>query len=215
MLTWIIAAFGWIAGFSAGALRSAVRGLENIIRAVFKYLDAGIRAASSFARSARAQISVFSKYVNRVIADIWDDFRWIVTRLIPDWFQRAVRDAIRWASNTITRVFNDVWGFILSVRGWLIDRINDVKRGLREVRDWLWGWIQHIWDGINALKRALPHVLNGPTTLAHWLIAAIVRELWKYVQANDQRIGRWVRDRSMAFTLWSANRLENIIARLL
>jgi hypothetical protein len=215
MSAWVGAVVAWLLGISPPIVRTIVSGITDLIRAVFNWLDDRVDQALVFARSARAQFTVFSRYVNGFISGVWDQFSWVVNRFVPDRIRRAINSAISWASKAINRFADQVYGYIIAVRDWLRKQINAALNFARGVQQWALGHLRELIDAANALRKALVHVLGGPRRLADWLIGATVSALWRYVQRNEVNVFRWARDRSTAFTLWSAERIESIIGRLL
>lgn len=215
MSSWLAGAIAWVVGLAFGPARNAIRGLGDIIRSTFAWLNLSIGELRRFATGIHRTALAVGRSLNRFASEVWADFQHIYHTFVPAWFRNAVNTAKRWAEGAIADAIRFLLGLIGTFERWARSAINGLRSFIDGVSDWLWGWIRFLQDRINGLLGALRHVLSGASALASWLIGALLSELWKYVQRNETTIFRWMRDRSIAFTLWSANRLERIIARLL
>lgn len=215
MAAWLASVFGWLAGLGAASVRRLARWVREALLSLWHHLERiGTLARQRFFNvlSSVNSLSIsLGIWTARLLADIRD----LYNRYVPRVVRNAVRDAIRWARNRIGDAVRNLSGLLDSWVRWLRDRINDVRAFARNVRDWAARRLAELRSFVNGAVRNLQHVLGGPRRLADWLIGAMVDALLRYVRRNETRIFRWARDRSLAFTLFAAGRLESLIRRLM
>lgn len=213
---------GWISALILSTITRVIRpiriALQRINRAV-NTVWSWINRALDNARRALTRVAVAAAQLWRGIArlgqQVWSRFTWLIWTYIPRTLNSLARNLRRWALDRIRDARNLARGLVGALQRWAQSAINGARWLLSQLTNWARLAVNQLRARIGALLRALGHVLGGPARLAEWLIGAMVRALWRYVRRNDVRIFRWVRDRSLGFTLWAAGRVENLIARLL
>lgn len=213
---WLGSALAWLLSIAPSGVRTLIRNLNFVVRSLWNWVDSMVDNLGRLASRAYNRAVSLGFRISNLAREVWATVRFIYNTFVPNWARWALDSAIHWARRTINRIVDDIFGFVGRVQRAFNRALSDIWNWAIKTRNWL---IDRIRNTINTLRnqilKAIAHVLNGPVTLARWLIAAIVEELWRYVLRNDDRIFRWVRDRTIGFTVFAARRLESLIARLL
>lgn len=215
MNSWIVSVIGWLVGLAPGVIKNVVRNIGELIRSVFNWANAALNAVNKGLANLSNYASKVARSLSGFAGEVWDTVNYIYNTFVPEWSRWALNTARAFASTGIANARQLLDFAIRTARDGLKRLIDNLSAFVNDIVDWAVARFRDATNLLNSLKGALAHVLGGAGVLAEWLIGALVSALWRYVQRNELHIGRWFRDRSLAFTLWSANRLESIIARLL
>lgn len=213
---------GWISALILSTIARVIRPIRLALRRINRAINtvwSWINRALSNARLALSRVATAAAQLWRGIArlgqQVWSRFTWLIWTYIPRRLSNLAGNLRRWALDRVRDARNLARGLVDALRRWAEAAINGARWLLTQLTNWARLAVNQLRARLGGLLRALGHVLGGPARLANWLIGAMVSALWRYVLRNDVRIFRWVRDRSLGFTLWAAGRIESLIARLL
>lgn len=213
---WLADALRWLLGIAPSIIRTVVRNLNFIVRMLWNWVESMVDNLGRLASRAYNRAVSLGFRISNLAREVWATVRFIYNTFVPNWARWALGSAIDWARRTINRIVDDIFGFVGRVQRAFNRALSDVWNFAIKTRNWL---IDRIASAVNALRnqllKALAVVLKGAKAVAQWILGPLLNELWLYVLRNDDRIFRWVRDRTIGFTVFAARRLESLIARLL
>lgn len=209
--TWIYGLINALPGFLSGPARA-------IADRIFGIFDDGIEFAKWLKSGfdyLRVKGSWALFYIRNFAVETLTTVRWLVTIRIPGLINTAASQVRTWATSVINSAINGVKSLISTLRKWAEKAINAANAAIVKARDWLLAKINAITSRLSATVDKWYDRLTNPAKMAEWLIAALMGPLFRYLNANRDRIARWFVNKSPAFTEWLARELDAILRRIL
>lgn len=151
----------------------------------------------------------------RLGTETLNTLRWVVFTRIPQVVNSAVSGAINYLLQQIANVHAFLQGVINGLSSWIGEQINRIDAWLNSVINWASQWINSIWDTLTRIRDIVLSLLTDPARLATWLVEAILMEALRWVDRNADKLFSIFRQRAIAYTLRFADRIEDMLARLL
>lgn len=203
-------------------ISSVTSGLTNLINAavdrilwvynVFIAFFIKVRGAFDYALNGiRSKLSALLNAAN----EIYVTLRWIVFVRIPQIVGTAVRDAVTYVLQQVESVRNYLVGIANNIITWAVNQVQRIDAFIDSVIRWATAHINAIVDTLTRVRDIVYMLLSDPRRLAAWAIDAIVGEFVRWLDRNADRIAIAIRQRSIAYTLMFADRIEDMITRLL
>lgn len=185
--------FAWIHGFILSVL--------NGIKSAFGYFVNGaihqLNKALSFAK------------------EVYTTLRWVIITRIPQAVSAATTSITKWALGQIRAARDYAKGLYDTVIRWSVDRIREIGNTISNVRQWVSDRLTELYNLARKTGELVFTLLTSPQRMARWLVEAMVSELFRHIDRNADRIFTFVRQRSVYYTFRFADRLEDLISRLL
>lgn len=208
----------WIKDVVRGAvsgLRSAIDAVAQRLAAIYSFvLTILVNLKSAFGVAVNGIIQGLNKLI-QFGRETYTTMRWIVVVRIPAVVSSAVNSAINWTVQQINNARLYARQLYDAVTKWAVEQIRSIIATINSFRDWAYAKVGGILTSIGRLNLLVFTLLTSPERMARWVIDALVAELWRYLDRNADRIFTYIRSRSIYYTLRFANRIEDMISRLL
>lgn len=203
-------------------IASLASGLTTLVNAVADRIGWVYNVFIGFFIKVRNAFDAAVKFIQakilaliRLVYEVYLTLRWIVVVRIP----QVVNSAVSAATNYVIQQLIFVRDFL---RGMIDGAIAFIRQQIERVNAWIDQIIRwadkKISDIVATLARVVAIVYNlliDPRKLAAWVIDALIAESLRWVDRNADRLALILRNRSVEFTLYAAQRIENMITRLL
>jgi len=153
--------------------------------------------------------------INNIVREILTTLQWLLRVWIPGQISTAINNLRRLLTQAIDLARRELSALITTLRTWAIARLNDITNALSTFRSWISARVDSAIATLTRVRDIVNTLLTSPERLARWLVGAMVRELYSYIDANFDRIILWFQRRSVAYTVSAVKRIEDLIARLL
>lgn len=204
------------------AINSVVQGTTALINAVLDrvmwvynvFIGVFIRIRSAFdgaINGIRAHFTSLYGLANEVFATLY----WIRYIFLPQFIHGAVTGAIDFLIGLLNDAITFIHSTIDTLRDWAIRQLNRIDAFVDQIIRWATTTFNTIWDTLTRVRDIVIMLLTDPKRLAVWAIDAIMGEVLRWIDRNADRIFQAVRQRSIAITMQAADRIEDMIARLL
>lgn len=208
---WIYGLIDALPGILSGPARA-------IADRIFSIFDDGIEFArwlKSGFDYLRVKGSWALFYIRNFAIETLTTIQWLVITRIPQLISIAASQLRTWATSVINGAINGVKSLVSTLRKWTEKAINAVNAAITKARDWLLGKINAITSRLSVTVDKWYDRMTNPTKMAEWLIAALMGPLFRYLNANKDKIAGWFINKSPAFTAWLARELDAILRRIL
>ena len=210
-----VAIYAWMLSIVPGFLRPGVNWFLNGLRKITGYISwlwntVGGAIGNLYGVFAAVRQHLINFAVTVVYGLLWIRFVWVPAKVseATSWVQR-------WVGGVVATVRNEIIELLQQLSRWAQWAITEVKALISDVIDWAIQQLGKLGALLDALIRALLHVLSGPEVLAEWLVAAMVKALGRYVFNQRDRLFNWLLRGSISFTGWVAGVVEDMIVRML
>lgn len=153
--------------------------------------------------------------IYNIAKEILTTIKWLMTVWIPGRISVAINNLRTLLTRAIDAARRELAALVSVLRAWAITQLNNITNALSTFRKWISDRVDATIATLNRVRDIVNMLLTSPERLAKWAIAAIVRELYSYVDSNFDRIMLWIQRRSVAYTVSAVKRIEDVIARLL
>lgn len=203
-------------------INAAISGLTGLINGVVDRLAWVYNVIITFFIKVRtgfdgALNGLRSKLValHGLAGEIYTTLRWIVITRIPQIVGNAVTNAVNYVIAQINNVGQFLRGLIDGLSDWAWRQIQRIDAFVDQVIRWVTGKLNAITDTLDRVVDIVMNLLTDPKRLAAWVIDAVTDEFLRWLNRNADRIFLVVRQRSVHYTMMFADRIEDMIARLL
>lgn len=141
--------------------------------------------------------------------------RWIVTIEIPRRITAIADSIVAWTREQIERVARAAELARRAVIDWAQRAISSVLAELRQWRDWALREVASIRARIQDLLTRVFDTLGSPDRLVAWILAPLVRALWRYAVDNAARVGEMAWRYRQRIILAALDVLEDVLVRIL
>lgn len=198
-----------------GFMRPAVGWLLNGLRKITGYISSlwnavgnSIGGLYNTIAAVRVHLVTFASTV--VAGLLWLRYVWVPAKVYEG--VNALRGVLSASIAVAKAELLDLLGRLYT---YTVAGLNEARVFVRSVLDWAQRQVARIDAFIDALLRALAHVLSGPDVLAEWLASSTWKALGRYVYAQRDRIFEWLFRGSPSFTAWVARVIEDVLVRML
>jgi len=207
--------FRAILSLAPSTIVSFARGVGDRFSALFGWLSRALgNAYVALATLASVAAHMRGAIVN-IAREIIATLKWYITVRVPALVKSALDSAVRVATALVNAAKVEYKALIATLDRWVKLAVSAVSKAVTDLREWTLEQVNSIIVTLVKVRDIVYLLLTSPTRLASWLVAAMVREIWLYADRNADRIAMWARQKSVAFTVDMAKRIEQIIGRLL
>lgn len=203
-------------------INSVTAGLTALINAVVDriawvynvFIGLGIKVRSAFdgaLNGLRTKLTALASLAR----EVYTTLHWLVFIRIPAVVSHAVTSATNWLVTQLISVRDFLRTLIDNLTAWILQQVRRIDDFFTQVINWAATKFNDLIAKVTWLLSTVVNLLTDPRRLAAWVIDAIVAEFLRWVDRNADRLVIILRERSVAYTIQAAQRIESMIARLL
>lgn len=174
-----------------------------------------------FGRIRTAWSRLYQRFVSLRNGILWS--AWELYTTLRYWFQVKVpsllwhvyTNANTWARKAVADALSRAWHWVYDLRRWAIKSLNWLTDSLGKLRTWAVKALGEVWNTLSRTAKRVADLLGDPRRLAEWAAGAMTSAVLRYLHAKREAIGSWLTRRSVAFTLWFARMLDDVIGRIM
>jgi len=203
-----------IAASVSGIRKLADAAIERISVIYSLIVTAGLALRSGWGRL----LSIFYYWRDRftnLAHEYYLTMYYIITIRIPMYVSHKVDEALRYLSTIISTIENRIVGTVNALSRWVGDWINRIVDTANRLADWALREINRILDTLGRVALLVFTLLTDPRRMAKWILGALVAELIKFVSDNADTILEAARKRSIVYAGRIAERIEEVLVRML
>lgn len=208
----------WIWAVIANAIDPIKRTIQGVIERIavlwglITKVFSGIRGAWSnfYFRVQHIKDAIFGAF-REAYTTLW----WILKVWLPKGYRQLRQGILTWVQAGLRALERLARGLVATAQRLLTNLINIVRdwtaRAFRQIGHIL----SDIWATLRRVRDIVFNLLTDPGRLAQWLAAAMTTAIMRYLYGRKEAIGRWLVTKSVVFTVWFAQQIDNVIGRIL
>jgi phage-related protein len=150
-----------------------------------------------------------------LVSEMWATMAWLIKIRIPQAIGVAVDGIVNWTLRTISNARNALEAAISSVVTWARARLGELQQFLSDLTQWIRETVADIRATLGYIVRIVSALLTDPAHMAEWLFGALVRKVLSYIDTNAEALFDLLLQRGIYYAGKVANRLEEMLVRLL
>lgn len=208
----------WIWAVIAGAIDPIKRTVRDIIERIavlwgtITRVFSGIRGAWSnfYFRVQHIKDAIFSAF-REAYTTLW----WILKVWLPRGYRQLRQGILHWVQAGLRALERLARGLVATAQRILSRIINAVRDWAARAFRLIGHLLSDIWATLRRVRDIVFGLLLDPGKLAAWAAAAMTTAILRYLNGRKEAIGRWLLRGSVAFTIWFAQQVDNVIGRIL
>lgn len=140
---------------------------------------------------------------------------YIINVRIPAVISHTTDVIIRYLTSVIVDVANRVTNAINTLTRWVSSWIDRIVDNANRLADWALQQVNRIIDVLERMGALVFTLLTDPRRLAKWVLAALVMEAVQFASDNADALLDAIRKRSIAYAGRAAERIEEVLVRML
>jgi hypothetical protein len=198
-----------------GPLKTPARWVADRVFAVWDDISAVLRLARG------AWLALWTTWHNWVwaVAAGFEQVLGTLTHLyrqyVPQWIQNATNDILRWVTDRINAILNELRDLQNGLTRWLHDRLAEVIDAFQRWRQFLLDAINETRDVLRDVAKRVATLLTDPNALVSWILASMVTALFHWVDDHFEQVAAYFWARREALLIKGIGRIEALLSRLL
>lgn len=198
-----------------GPLRDAITAVLERIAVIWSAIVAvgtNLRNAwRYFVNAARHKLA----QLRGLVAEAWVTMAWLIKIRIPQVVGTLTDNIVSWTLRTISNARNALEAAISNVATWARARVNELRQFLSDLTTWARETIADITATLLYVVRIVGALLTDPSRMAEWLFGALWRKVLNFIDQNAEALFDLLLQRGIYYAGKVANRLEEMLVRLL
>lgn len=198
-----------------GPLRDAVTAVLERIAVIWSAIVAvgtNLRNAwRYFVNAARHKLA----QLRGLVAEAWVTMAWLIKIRIPQVVGTLTDNIVSWTLRNISNARNALEAAINNVATWARARVNELRQFLSDLTTWARETIADITATLLYVVRIVGALLTDPSRMAEWLFGALWRKVLNFIDQNAEALFDLLLQRGIYYAGKVANRLEEMLVRLL
>lgn len=142
-------------------------------------------------------------------------FYWLIWIRIPQVANSVIDFSIEWAANAILIAKREITETVRLFAAWAKQVLADLWNSLVKLGTWALNEITEIRNLLGRVTDLVFMLLTSPERMAKWLLWALVREAIRFADDNAEQLLDWARRRSVYYAGRVAERIEDVLVRML
>lgn len=151
------------------------------------------------------------RFAGKLYGTLW----YIIHVRIPSMVQDAVTNVVQWTVSVVNAIDAKLTALIISVRDWLVARLNELWDFIRRIVDWIHTRLSEVWDTLGRVRDLVFLLLTDPSRMAAWVAGALLQYVLSFVWHNADALLDLFRQRATYYAGLVAARIEQVLVRLL
>lgn len=191
--------------------RDVARRLSTIWSTITRFFGRLRKAWSLLYTRARA----LATNLRNAFIEAYNTLRWIIFVLVPRALRQLRTSLMLWATRLIIRVERLARGLVAAARDWAARQVRDIRAWITRTIRWAEREVYELWRDLRRTMALVFSLLTSPARFARWAAGAMTTAILRYLDSRRDAIGRWLLRRSVAFTLWLARTIDDVIGRIM
>lgn len=153
--------------------------------------------------------------LSSLASEAYTTLRWLINIRIPQVVNGAVSTVTNWIVAQLNSAISFLRGLIDGVRTWVQQQIQRIDHFIDDIIRWISTRINEVVSILTWVYGTVVNLLTDPRRMATWVIDSIIGEFWRWLDRNADRVFLLIQQRSIHYTMRAADRIENLISRLL
>ncbi len=200
---------------AVGPVRDAVTAVFTRIAAIWSAIIAvgtNLRNAWRYlVNAARHKLA----QLRGLVGEAWATMAWLIKIRIPQAIGVAVNGIVSWTLRTISNARNALEAAISSAVAWARARLGELQQLLSDLIQWIRETVADILSTLGYIVRVVGALLTDPAHMAEWIFGALVRKVISYIDTNADALFDLLLRRGVYYAGKVANRLEEMLVKLL
>lgn len=198
-----------------GVITSFATGVRDRILALYSWINTVLTGVFNAWGKLTSAVSRARDWVTWAIGEAYLTAKWTVQIRVPALIRAGVDNLRRALTALIDAAEVRLKATLTALDKWAKAAVAAVSKGLSDLRSWAITSVNSVRDKLTNVTAIVYALLTSPGRLAAWLVGAMIAEIWRYIDANVDRIFLWAQRRSVAYTVGAVKRIEQILGRLL
>lgn len=198
-----------------GPVRDAVTAVVQRIAVIWSAVVAvGINVRNAYRYLVNAAKHKLAQ-LRGLASEAYTTMAWLIKIRIPQAIGTATNGIVQWTLRTISDARNAIDAAIRNLTAWASRRLGELQQFLGELGTWIRETVADIRTTLMFVARIVGALLTDPAHMAEWLFGALVRKVLSFINDNAETLFDLLLQRGLHYAGRVANRLEEMLVRLL